>query len=152
MITLLHPELLFDKQKIYRLPKFVGKIASKQPDTAIKMLVVYSQAAQLLAESNKVLLDNLAKACKLNTDNARYVNATCELELLSEWDKRYPNALILLLGDISFDAKFQQVKVNELKKIGQSNLLKAPPLEQLSQSKEGKAELWRLLQIHFKLK
>jgi hypothetical protein len=49
MIALLHPELLFDRQKIYRLPKFVGKTASKQPDTAIKMLVVYSQAARVVS-------------------------------------------------------------------------------------------------------
>lgn len=152
MITIQYPELLFEKQKLYRLSKSVEKTSSNDPETAIGMLVVYSQAAKVLAESNKLLLDNLAKACKLNQENVRYVNATCQLEQLTEWELRYPNALILLLGDISFDTKFQQVSVNELKKIEQNSLLKALPIEQLSESKEAKAELWRLLQIHFKLK
>lgn len=152
MINLLQPHFLFEKQKIYRLPKFVEKTVSNKPDPAIKMLVVYSQAVEILADSNKLLLDNLAKACKLKPENVRYVNATCQLEQINEWERRYPNALILLLGEISFDAKFQQVALNELKKNETNSLLKSVAIEQLSQSKEAKAELWRLLQIHFNLK
>jgi len=152
MIELQHPEFLFEKQKIYRFPKFVEKKKSNVPENEVKMLVVYSQSMKSMSAAHQLLLDNLVKACKLSQQQAKYVNATCELDLLSEWERRYPNALVLLLGDISFDTKFQQVQINELKPISKNSLLKSFPIEQLNMSKEAKSELWRLLQIHFKLK
>lgn len=144
-----YPELLFDRQRIYRISSVVDK--NLTASRSAKLLVCYSSKTELTVQHSE-MLSKLIAACKVSDADVQYLNLCNEMYSFSDLLKSYSPEVVLVFGEVPFRSNMATLFKNHIFEIGDSKLLRTDAIEDVFSNKKGeKNSLWAALKQLYKV-
>jgi hypothetical protein len=144
-----YPELLFDRQRIYRISSSVDKKSEALNDC--KLLVCYSSKIELHSATTD-MLNKLIGACKVSDADVVYLNLYNNDYSFADAINEYNPEVVLIFGEISLRSNMASLFKNHIFEIGAIKLIRTDSLDDVFNNKKGeKTNLWSALKQLYKL-
>ena len=144
MLELSTPDLLFNKQKVFKLRHSVENTITK--GNKLKAVVVYDLPTEVLPQPTKEMLDKLIMACQFKPEETVYLNTRFTSQIsLGEIQNKYGDVAVLAFGEVNLSRNLSKLKKNFAYELGGIKLVNTDSLDTLMKNGEAKKVLWGVL-------
>lgn len=144
MIELDAAELLFEKNKVYRISSEPLKISEK---TSKRAVFLYESRQEVLAPSAQTMLEKMAKACKFSENEVVYLFAGKHPDIsIGKIQQAYAPELVLVFGNIAISRNAQPLTKHHPYEFNGVKVVLTDTPEKLEANSREKTALWKVLQ------
>ncbi len=151
MLLLSSPQLLFNRQKVFRINNNVEK--KSLTSGTYKIVLVYDYNTAELSLQLKEMIDKIVQACKFNIQEALYINRNLYQDIsLGYIQNQFNPGVILVMGNLDLSRNATPFKKNVPYEMNGTKILFTSTVTDLDQVKGEKQALWAVLQrmLNFK--
>lgn len=152
MIKLRYPELLFEREKVYKISG--GHSASDWKEfepKSLKILLIFEESEKDITEATGQMLNKLVVACGYSDNEKLLVSFAQRSISLSNIQNTLQPEMVLLFGDVELGGNISSLTRNQAVLIGEVVFIKTDSLVKLTTDEKGKAALWKGIKEGLKL-